>query len=57
MLTNIIKNAEDYIARLKDLQNEMHAAIDPLPNKKIVTFHEAFPYFAEEFNLDIVGCH
>lgn len=49
------KNAEDYIARLKDLQNEMHATIDPLPNKKIVTFHEAFPYFAEEFNLDIVG--
>lgn len=49
------KNAEDYIARLKELQDEMHAAIDPLPNKKIVTFHEAFPYFAKEFNLEIVG--
>lgn len=49
------KNADDYIARLENLKNDMHAIIDPLPNKKIVTFHEAFPYFAQEFNLDIVG--
>lgn len=49
------RNTEEYIARLKDLQNKMHAAIDPLLNKKIITFHEAFPYFAEEFNLEIVG--
>ena len=33
----------------------MHAVIDPLPQRKIVTFHEAFPYFAQEFNLEIVG--
>lgn len=32
----------------------MHEAIDPLPNRNIVTFHEAFPYFAEEFDLNVV---
>ena len=33
----------------------MHEAIDPLPNRRIVTFHEAFPYFAEEFGLEIAA--
>lgn len=33
----------------------MHNHIDNLPHKDIVTFHEAFPYFAKEFNLNIVG--
>ena len=29
--------------------------LTPLPNRDIVTLHEAFPYFAEEFGLTIVG--
>ena len=33
----------------------MHSELDNLPNRDIITFHEAFPYFAEEFNLNIVG--
>ena len=33
----------------------MHAALDNVNNKDIITFHEAFPYFAEEFNLNIDG--
>lgn len=49
------KNAKAYIAKLEDLKKEMHAEIDNLPHKDIVTFHEAFPYFAKEFNLNIVG--
>lgn len=32
----------------------MHRELDGLPNRDIVTFHEAFPYFAEEFDLNIV---
>lgn len=47
-------NADTYIAKLEKLRAEMHEAIDPLPNKNIVTFHEAFPYFAQEFNLNII---
>ncbi len=48
------KNAEAYIAKLNKLKKDMHSKIDPLTNRKIVTFHEAFPYMAEEFKLEIV---
>ena len=48
------ENANTYIQKLEDLRAEMHEAIDDLPNRNIITFHEAFPYFAEEFNLNIV---
>ena len=44
-----------YVSKLEDLKNEMHTELDSLPNRDIITFHEAFPYFAEEFNLDIAG--
>lgn len=33
----------------------MHAALDPYGGTSIVTFHEAFPYFAEEFGLNIAA--
>ena len=49
------KNAAVYIEKLTALKTEMHAALDNVPHKDIVTFHEAFPYFAEEFNLNIIG--
>jgi zinc transport system substrate-binding protein len=48
-------NAEDYIKRLKEQQKKMHNILDNLKNKDIVTFHEAFPYFAKEFNLNIAA--
>ena len=44
-----------YIEKLSSLRSRMHETIDPLPNRDIVTLHEAFPYFAEEFGLTIVG--
>ncbi len=49
------QNALDYLNKLSDLRDEMHFALDNLPNKDIVTFHEAFPYFAAEFKLNIVA--
>ena len=49
------KNAAAYIEKLTALKSEMHAALDNVPHKDIVTFHEAFPYFAKEFNLNIIG--
>ena len=48
-------NAETYLAKLEALKTEMHATLDDVPHKDIVTFHEAFPYFAEEFCLHILG--
>ena len=49
------KNALDYVTKLDALREEMHDQLDFLPNKDIVTFHEAFPYFAKEFDLNIVA--
>ena len=49
------KNAAAYIEKLTSLKSEMHTALDTVPHKDIVTFHEAFPYFAKEFNLNIIG--
>ena len=49
------KNALDYVTKLDELRDEMHEALDFLPNKDIVTFHEAFPYFAKEFDLNIIA--
>ena len=48
------KNASIYISKLKVEREKMHKALDKLPNRNIITFHEAFPYFAKEFNLNIV---
>lgn len=49
------KNALDYVTKLDALREEMHNALDFMPNKNIVTFHEAFPYFAKEFDLNIIA--
>ena len=49
------KNAAAYLEKLEALKKEMHAELDGVPHKDIVTFHEAFPYFAEEFHLHILG--
>lgn len=48
-------NANEYIAKLENLKTEMHSTLDNIAHKDIITFHEAFPYFAEEFDLNIVG--
>ena len=48
-------NALAYVEKLEALKKDMHAELDDLPHKDIVTFHEAFPYFAEEFKLNIIS--
>lgn len=49
------KNAKEYIEKLQELKNEMHEELDDIRDKNIVTFHEAFEFFAEEFGLNIVA--
>lgn len=51
----ISANAEGYIARLNALDAELAETIAALPQKKIVTFHEAFPYFARAYGLEVVA--
>jgi zinc transport system substrate-binding protein len=49
------ENAAEYVKKLTALRKEMHDALDGLKNRDIVTFHEAFPYFAHEFDLTIAA--
>ncbi len=48
-------NANAYVARLSELRQKMHDSIGSLANRQIITVHEAFPYFAHEFGLEIIG--
>lgn len=50
-----MKNAEAYTYKIQTLREEMKNKLTPYAGKKIITFHEAFPYFAQEFNLEIAG--
>ncbi len=47
------KNAQAYTAKLSVLRDKMHQGLSDITRRDIITFHEAFPYFAEEFNLNI----
>ncbi|MCX7749320.1 MAG: zinc ABC transporter substrate-binding protein [Clostridia bacterium] len=48
------RNTDAYVKKLEAQKEKMHLALKDIKNKNIVTFHEAFPYFAKEFNLNIV---
>ena len=45
----------DYVDELTTLRDEIEISLATLPNKDIVTFHEAFPYLAKEFGLRIAA--
>ena len=49
------RNAAVYVAKLEKLRSEMHAGLKDLKTRDIITFHEAFPYFAKEFGLHIAA--
>jgi zinc transport system substrate-binding protein len=49
------KNGAAYEAKLKALHDEMVSALKDAKSRDIITFHEAFPYFAAEFGLNVVG--
>jgi zinc transport system substrate-binding protein len=49
------RNGQSYIRKLEDLKSESAASMKQFSGKKIVTFHEAFPYFAREYNLEIAA--
>ncbi len=48
-------NANEYIHQLEQLKSKMHQELKDITRKDIVTFHEAFPYFAEEFELNVAA--
>jgi zinc transport system substrate-binding protein len=48
-------NADAYLKKLEDQKEKMHNALKEITHRDIITFHEAFPYFAQEFNLNIAA--
>jgi len=48
-------NAAAYIVKLEALKTKMHKGLANIVSRDIITFHEAFPYFAKEFNLHIAA--
>jgi zinc transport system substrate-binding protein len=49
------KNADAYIFKLEELRMKIADFAKTISNRDIITFHEAFPYFAREFSLNIVA--
>ncbi len=50
-------NADDYIAEIEAFDEWAQEQMAQIPgeNRFMVTFHDAFPYFAEHYDLDVVG--
>ena len=50
-------NAERYLGELRALDQEVAAAIESIPpdQRKVVGYHDAFPYMARRYGLEIVA--
>ena len=48
-------NAAAYAQRLTELDAELSAQLAPVAGERIITFHEAFPYFANAYGIEIAG--
>lgn len=50
-------NAAAYIQQLRALDDEIASAVAAIPQdrRKLVTFHDSFPYFAQRYGLEVVG--
>jgi ABC-type Zn uptake system ZnuABC Zn-binding protein ZnuA len=50
-------NAAAYGAQLDALDAALKAQVETIPaaNRKLVTFHDAFPYFAKHFGFELIG--
>lgn len=51
------ENARDYLAQLRELDLYIQDSVARIPeeNRKLVTFHDAFVYFAHAYGLEEVG--
>ena len=51
----IAANRDAYLARLEALDATLEAGLADLPHRDIITFHEAFPYFARAYGLNVAA--
>ncbi len=52
--------AENYVKlkrRLEDLDKRIAAAVDTIPpeNRKLLTYHDSFPFFSKRYGFEIIG--
>ena len=47
------KNAEDYINKLKGVDEEIKDALEGVSNRKFIVFHPAFGYLADDYDLEM----
>lgn len=50
-----LQNTNEYIKRLENLRNELRESLYGYSDIKLVTSHDAFPYFSEDFGFEIVS--
>jgi ABC-type Zn uptake system ZnuABC Zn-binding protein ZnuA len=50
-------NAEAYLEELSELDDAIGEAIATIPSesRKLVTYHDSWPYFGERYGIDVVG--
>ena len=48
-------NSKQYIEKLENILQNMKEVVSKAKYKNIVTFHDSFEYFADEFGLNVVG--
>jgi hypothetical protein len=45
------RNHDAFVAELDALDRDLHALLDPLPNRRFMVFHPAWGYFADTYGL------
>lgn len=51
----IAANRDDYLARLQALDAQLREGLAGLERRDVITFHEAFPYFAQAYGLNVAA--
>lgn len=49
------RNAQAYLATLQKLDADIRQSLAGATNRALVTYHDAFPYFARRYGLEIAG--
>ncbi len=49
------KNYSDFCLKIDEKMKEWKSIINPLKEKKIITYHNSWVYFAKAFNMDVVA--
>ena len=50
-----LRNLESYVERIERSEKELHARVTSLRDRRIITHHPAWPYFARRFGFHIEG--